>query len=153
MANWKQLVSEFHTDNLVQTFIREVSIGNLIYQQSCFAVNQNRIRIYCRDITGRKQVELALQASGQNFRNSLDSSSIGIRISDKDDQTSYANKAMLDIFGYLNADKVRKSPPWKHYTQSLMPVMFNAMRNFCAVSRCRTMLKLTLNVRITRSSI
>jgi len=115
-ANWKQLVREFHTDNLVQTFIREVSIGNLIYEQSCFAVNQNRIRIYCRDITGRKQVELALQASEQNFRNSLDSSSIGIRISDKDDQTSYANKAMLDIFGYLNADKVRKSPPWKHYT-------------------------------------
>ena len=68
------------------------------------------------DITERKNAERALKISEMNFRNSLDGSSIGIRISDQDDQTSYINQAMLDIFGYESIEEVRTSPPWKHYT-------------------------------------
>ena len=68
------------------------------------------------DVTERKQVEGALKASEQNFRNSLDSSFIGIRISDNKAITSYVNKALLDIFGYENIDEVRSSPPPEHYT-------------------------------------
>jgi PAS domain S-box-containing protein len=68
------------------------------------------------DITERKNAEQALQSSEQNFRNSLDSSSIGTRISDNEDHTQYANQALLDIFGYENIDEARKSPPQEHYT-------------------------------------
>jgi diguanylate cyclase (GGDEF)-like protein/PAS domain S-box-containing protein len=68
------------------------------------------------DITERKQVEHALKLSEQNFRNSMDSSTIGIRISDGNDHTSYANKALLEIFGYENIDEVKKSPPQEHYS-------------------------------------
>jgi PAS domain S-box-containing protein len=71
---------------------------------------------FVRDITERKQIGTKLQSSEQNFRNSLDSSSIGIRISDKEDQTTYINQAMLDIFGYESIGEVRTSPPWKQYT-------------------------------------
>jgi PAS domain S-box-containing protein len=68
------------------------------------------------DITERKKAEQALKVSEMNFRNSLDSSLIGIRISDKEDQTSYINQAMLNIFGYESIEEVRTNPPWKHYT-------------------------------------
>ena len=68
------------------------------------------------DITDRKQAEEALKASEQNFRNSLDTSSIGINIIDTDFYTSYVNQAFLDIFGYKNIDEVRINPPYKYYT-------------------------------------
>ena len=69
-----------------------------------------------RDITERKQAEQALKASEQNFHNSLDSSSMGIRIMGDADYTLYANQALLDIFGYKNIDELRASPPQEHYT-------------------------------------
>jgi PAS domain S-box-containing protein len=116
LAGWAQLAEELCPNGLVKTRIREMSVGNLIYEQSCFAVNENRIRIYFRDITERKNAERALRASEENFRNSMDNSSMGIRISDKYDHTSYVNKAMLEAFGYADIDAVRTSPPWEYYT-------------------------------------
>jgi diguanylate cyclase (GGDEF)-like protein/PAS domain S-box-containing protein len=68
------------------------------------------------DITERKQAEEAQKRSEQNFRSSMDTSSVGIRISDKDDNTLYVNQAMLDIFGYQNADEIKGNPPIKHYS-------------------------------------
>ena len=61
-------------------------------------------------------METALKLSEQNFRNSMDGSIIGIRISDKHDHTSYANKALLEIFGYQNIEEVRTKPPQEFYS-------------------------------------
>ena len=72
--------------------------------------------VIIRDVTERKQAEDALKLSEQNFRNSMDSSVIGIRISDNHDRTSYVNKAFLDIFGYKDISEVRASPPPEHYS-------------------------------------
>ena len=68
------------------------------------------------DITERKQADEALKLSEQNYRNSMDKSSIGIRISDKNDNNLYANQAMLDIFGYTHADDIQTKPPYTFYT-------------------------------------
>ena len=46
----------------------------------------------------------------------MDKSSIGIRISDKQDYNLYANRAMLDIFGYKDAAEVQANPPYNFYT-------------------------------------
>jgi PAS domain S-box-containing protein len=73
-------------------------------------------QILYNDITERVQAEAALKISEQNFRNSIDSSTMGIRIMGDVDQTLYANQALLDIFGYVNSDELRKSPPQQHYT-------------------------------------
>jgi PAS domain S-box-containing protein len=73
------------------------------------------VNIY-NDITKRKQAELALQASEQNFRNSLESSLIGIHIVDNNWNTLYANRAFLDIYGYGNIAEVKSDPPHRHYT-------------------------------------
>ena len=69
-----------------------------------------------KDITERKNADLALQASEQNFRNSIDSSLLGIRIMGDHDHTLYANQALLDMFGYENIEELRASPPQEHYT-------------------------------------
>ncbi|MGA7728804.1 MAG: PAS domain S-box protein [Dehalococcoidales bacterium] len=68
------------------------------------------------DITERKKAEDELRQSEQNFRSSLDHSILGIRITGDDGDIVYANKALLDIFGYKNMDELRASPPQEHYT-------------------------------------
>ena len=77
---------------------------------------EGQIFVFSRDITEHKQEESALKLSEQNFRNSLDTSSMGIRIMGDADYTVYANQALLDMFGYENIDEVRASPPQGHYT-------------------------------------
>jgi PAS domain S-box-containing protein len=69
-----------------------------------------------KDITERKQAEEALKLSEQNFRNSLDSSTVGIRIMGDDNSTAYANQALLDMFGYENIEELKASLPQEHYT-------------------------------------
>jgi PAS domain S-box-containing protein len=70
---------------------------------------------FLEDITEQKEAEILLKASEQNFRNSIASSSMGIRIGDVGEQTFYVNQAFLDIFGYKNIDEVKASPPSEHY--------------------------------------
>jgi len=62
------------------------------------------------DITERKITEEALRASEENFRNSMDTSITGIRISDMENHTMYINKALMDIFGYTDVEEVRLKP-------------------------------------------
>ncbi len=78
-----------------------------------------QVRLYIaelEDITERKQMEEALKLSEQNFRNSIDSSPMGIYITSPAWQTLYANQAFLDIFGYKNIGDITKNPPYTFYT-------------------------------------
>ncbi|HBE45149.1 MAG TPA: hypothetical protein DDW17_06815, partial [Deltaproteobacteria bacterium] len=69
-----------------------------------------------RDITERKQMEEALRASEENFRNSMDNSPLGIRIVTEDGKTIYANKVMLDMYGYDSLDELNAIPVRERYT-------------------------------------
>ena len=73
-------------------------------------------QLFCIDVTERVQAEEALKLSEQNFRNSLDSSLIGIRIVDEDGRNLYLNRTFLNLFGYEDAAEVEASPPQEHYT-------------------------------------
>ena len=77
---------------------------------------KQQFQTFYNDITERKQMEETLKASEQNFRNSMDSSSMGIRISDINDNNLYANQALLDIFGYENIEEIQARPPQDYYT-------------------------------------
>jgi len=68
------------------------------------------------EVSERQKGEVALKLSEQNFRNSMDSSTIGIRIMGDDNSTAYANQALLDMFGYENIEELKVSPPQEHYT-------------------------------------
>ena len=51
-----------------------------------------------------------LRASEENFRNSLDNSPMGIRIVTAEGQTMYANRALLEIYGYSSAEEMDSVP-------------------------------------------
>ena len=69
-----------------------------------------------QDITERKQMEYELMTSESNFRHSLDDSPLGVRVVTLEGDTIYANKAILDIYGYENIDEMRSAPLSKRYT-------------------------------------
>jgi PAS domain S-box-containing protein/putative nucleotidyltransferase with HDIG domain len=68
------------------------------------------------DITERKQMEYELRASESNFRYSLDDSPLGVRISTIEGETIYANRAILDIYGYDSIEELRKTSIKERYT-------------------------------------
>jgi PAS domain S-box-containing protein len=69
-----------------------------------------------RDITERKQMEYDLRASEINFRHSLDDSPLGVRISTIEGKTIYANRAVLNIYGYDSIEDLKKTPMKERYT-------------------------------------
>jgi PAS domain S-box-containing protein len=68
------------------------------------------------NIIKRKQAEIALKASDQNFRAFLDNSSLGVRIRTSVDGIVYVNRAFLDMFGYKNIEESKLHPPEEFYT-------------------------------------
>jgi PAS domain S-box-containing protein len=68
------------------------------------------------DITERKEMEKALRDSEKNFRNSLYSSPLGIRIVSTQGELLYANRAILDMCGYNSVEELRETPLSKLYT-------------------------------------
>ena len=68
------------------------------------------------DITERKQAEEALRRAEENFRRSLDDSPLGVRIVTAEGETIYANRAILDIYGYDSIEELKTTPVEKRYT-------------------------------------
>jgi len=71
---------------------------------------ENHYLTVTQDITERKQTEKRLEIAEQNFRNSLDQSPVGVRIMISEDEISYANQAILDIYGYDTFDELMSTP-------------------------------------------
>jgi PAS domain S-box-containing protein len=57
-----------------------------------------------------------LRKSEENFRLSLDGSPLGVRISTIEAETLYANRAILDIYGYDSIEELNKTPVKERYT-------------------------------------
>lgn len=64
----------------------------------------------------RRQTEEELQIAEQNFRNSLDSSPLGVGIFSVEGELLYANQAALNIHGYDSVEELKATPLNKHYT-------------------------------------
>ena len=71
---------------------------------------------FLSDITKRKQGEEELRRAEDNFRRSLDDSPLGIRIVSAKGETLYANRAILDLYGYDDIEELRSTPTIKRYT-------------------------------------
>jgi len=81
------------------------------------------IQCNIRDITERKLVESqketaldALRKSEDNFHRSLDESPLGVRIVTAEGETLYANRAIVDIYGYDSIEELGGAPLTKLYT-------------------------------------
>jgi PAS domain S-box-containing protein len=88
----------------------EVRGAPLIYQ------GKPAMQVVVRDITERKQVEESLRFSEQNFRDSIENSPLGIRIVSEDGKSLYANRALLDIYGYSSVEELEAVPGKHRYT-------------------------------------
>ncbi|MCX5848885.1 MAG: PAS domain S-box protein, partial [Deltaproteobacteria bacterium] len=97
--------------------------GKLLWIESSFSfirdVNGKPVSILGegRDITERKLMEYDLRASEINFRHSLDDSPLGVRIVTTEGETIYANKAILDIYGYYSVEELNNTPLQERYTK------------------------------------
>ncbi|MCX5829947.1 MAG: PAS domain S-box protein [Deltaproteobacteria bacterium] len=69
-----------------------------------------------RDISERKRAEETLRRSEENFHHSLDDSPLGVRIVTVEGETIYANRAILDIYGYDSIEDLKTTPVEKRYT-------------------------------------
>jgi diguanylate cyclase (GGDEF)-like protein/PAS domain S-box-containing protein len=74
--------------------------------------------IYCvsRDITERKKAEEALRRSEQNFHDVIENSPLGIRVLNKEGKTLYANRALLNFWGYNSLEELEAVPRKQRYT-------------------------------------
>jgi len=68
------------------------------------------------DITERKRAEAALRRSEENFRRSLDESPLGVRIVTIEGETIYANRVILDFYGYDSIEELKTTPIKERYT-------------------------------------
>jgi PAS domain S-box-containing protein len=68
------------------------------------------------DITNRKRAREALQQAEENYRRSLDESPLGVRIVSADGETLYANRTILDIYGFDSIEEFRRTPTKRRYT-------------------------------------
>ncbi len=64
----------------------------------------------------KKKAEEMLIKSEENFRHSLDDSPLGIRIGTIDGKTLYANREILNIYGYDSIKELASIPHKKRYT-------------------------------------
>jgi len=63
-----------------------------------------------------KERTAELQQSEENFRQSIESSPLGIRIVTAEGKTLYANRSLLDIYGYDIVDELKNTPVSERYT-------------------------------------
>ena len=68
------------------------------------------------DITEITKAVEALRESEENFRRSMDDSPLGVRIVTIEGETIYANRVILDIYGYDSLEELRTTPLRKRYT-------------------------------------
>lgn len=96
--------------------------GSTIWGEVNFALVRNEqgkpVSVLCasRNITTRKQIENDLRVSESNFRHSLDESPLGVRISNVEGETIYANRAILNIYGYDSLEEMRSKSVEERYT-------------------------------------
>jgi PAS domain S-box-containing protein len=69
-----------------------------------------------RDISVRLRIVESLRRSEENFHRSLDESPLGVRTVTSEGETIYANKAILDIYGYDSIDELKNTPVKKRYS-------------------------------------
>jgi PAS domain S-box-containing protein len=68
------------------------------------------------DISEHKRAEGALRRAEENFRRSLEESPLGVRIVTIDGKTIYANRMILDIYGYDTIEALERVPLKDRYT-------------------------------------
>ena len=104
--------TEYRLKRLDGTEFPAIVFSRLIFEQG----KPVGLRGAIVDITDRKRTEEVVRESEANFRRSMDDSPLGIRIVTADGETLYANRAILDMYGYASIEEFQSIPLKQRYT-------------------------------------
>jgi len=105
-----------------QVAVKAMKAGALDYvvkSSDAFAAMPRTVERVLREwrlLQERKRTEEALCQAEENFRHSLDDAPLGVRIVSAEGETIYANRAILDIYGFSSLEELRTTPLKKRYT-------------------------------------
>ncbi len=100
-----------------QSLYRDARHAGTWRENWVFKLPTGEIVAVYNDVTDRMRAEQALRDSEENFRNSVDTSPLGIHIVDEDGETLYANQAFLDLYGFTDLSELKAAPLQKRYTE------------------------------------
>ncbi len=131
----------FRSAALIPIRVNQENVGLLqlnCRRKNCFTLDTIRYFEGLASSVGialtRKQAEEALQLahdeleqrvasrteellrSEENFRRSMDESPLGVRVVTPEGETMYANRAIIDIYGYDTIEELKTTPTEKRYT-------------------------------------
>lgn len=89
---------------------------------------ERRIQVIYEDITEKKSTEMALRKEQENFRKSIESSPLGIQIIDTNGNMIYANRALVDIWGYSSYEELMKTPRTRRFAPVSLKKISNLRR-------------------------
>jgi len=112
----RAVVSDITARNRVEAELQQVhdELGHRVTERTEALRRANEERR--TDIINRKRVEEMLHRTEGNFRRSLDDSPLGVRIVTIEGETIYANRAILDIYGYDSVEELKTTPIKNRYT-------------------------------------
>lgn len=82
--------------------------------------DQDRIQLYCMDITRHKNTESALRESEQSYRRLIETAEEGVWVLDADDLTTFVNPKMAEILGF-SPDEIIGRPIWEFMEERYQP--------------------------------
>lgn len=94
------------------SFAARVSVTDVVVDGS------SRSLCFLSDLTALKRAERVLKESEENFRRTLDDSPLGVRIVTAAGDTLYANRKLLDFYGYESLEELRNTPTRQRYHPS-----------------------------------
>ena len=104
LLNWQTAVTQLSAQEN-DSLVREIMVGDCIYSQIFQYIESSKtIRIYCQDITSRKQAENALAESENLFRTSFESATVGIVMFGKNGMFIKANDRACELWGYTREE-------------------------------------------------
>lgn len=86
------------------------------YENYVFKIPSGEVVTLYDDVTESKRSEEALRLEKENFRHSLDDSPLGVRIATIEGNTIYANKTLLNFYGYDRLGELQKTTLKSRYS-------------------------------------
>ncbi|MCK9363788.1 MAG: PAS domain S-box protein [Syntrophales bacterium] len=116
---WSVIIERSLRDIYRSEFGRFIEIGAISFLLFLliifFLIYLRKVSLF-RKTEGLLQAETKLRQSEENFHHSLDDSPMGVRIVTEEGKTIYANRAILDIYGYDSREDLETTPVEKRYT-------------------------------------
>ena len=116
---WSVIIERSLKDIYRSEFRRFIEIGTVSFLLFLliifFLIYVRKVSLF-RKTEELLQAEIKLRQSEENFHHSLDDSPMGVRIVTEEGKTIYANRAILDIYGYDSMEDLKTTPVEKRYT-------------------------------------